>query len=120
MEKSMTDLEQVIADWREQATILASNGHGAQAESIRRVCDAVVNAAGIREYLDWLSEADAVAKSAKSKWWLRARFPGWVDRGLARWDPKRSSQRQFRSIVIPQRVNSEAAKAQARRDAEAA
>ncbi len=113
------DLEQVIADFREQANVLALNGHKAQADSIRGVIDAIVRARGVDEYMAWLSEDEAVSKSAKSSPWRRSRFAGWVDRGLARWDPRRKTKRQYRSLIIPQRANLEAARAQARRDAAA-
>lgn len=113
------DLVEVLADWREQATILAAHGHQAQAESIRSVCDAVAAAEGIAAFLDYLTESDAMSKSGKGRQWLRARFPGWLEQGLARWDPRRRGHRQYRSLIIPQRANAEAARAQARRDAAA-
>ena len=48
-------LEDVLADERENARILAYNGHPHDAELIRRVCDRVAKAAV--EYLEWVSEA---------------------------------------------------------------
>lgn len=105
-------LEDVLADARGDAARLRFHGHKAQAESMEAVCEAVANAA--RDYLDWLEEVEARARSGKSAEWLRGRFPDWEIQGLAE---LRGRKRYYRRIAIPRRPNLEAARAQAERDA---
>jgi hypothetical protein len=111
-------LEDVLADLRGEAAVLRANGHGAQAQSIERACTQV--AESMAAYLDWLSEDEAHSRSGKSVDWLRQRFPGWLDLGLARLSESRPPRRQYRRITIPIRANLDAARADARRQAESA
>lgn len=105
-------LEQVLADHRGEAAVLRKAGHKLQADSIELVCDDVSKAA--RDYLDWLDEGEARARSGKSVDWLRHHFAEWEAQGLAEWRHKR---RYYRRIIVPRRANLEAARAQAERDA---
>ncbi len=103
-------LEQVLADWREDAQALRRNGHAHDAQLIERLCDDVRDSA--YSYLNWLSEPEARLRSGHSTGFLRARFGRWLEQRLGRWDGKR---RQYRAVVIPQRANREAAREAGRR-----
>jgi hypothetical protein len=102
--------EQVLADERESANVLRRKGHRHDAELIEGVCDRF--AASIVDYLNWLTEGEAKLRSGHSAEYLRARFPQWLEQGLARWDGKK---RQYRAVVVPQRGNREAAREAGRR-----
>lgn len=102
----MTDLSQVLADAREDAALLRKHGHPEQADSIAKLCDAVAESA--RDYLWWLSESEAVLRSGRAIRWLRTRFREWESTGNARRDGK--GTRQYRALVIPQRVHKSAAR----------
>lgn len=98
-------LEQVLADWREEASILDSHGHKAQGASIEKLCDAVADAA--REYLVWVSEEDAMRRSRHQRSWLRNRFKEWERAGHARYRGR--GKREYRLIIVPQGANESAA-----------
>lgn len=97
-------LEDVLADERENARILAYNGHHHDAELLRRVCDRVAKAAV--EYLEWVSEADAKLRSGRSTEFFRSRFGEWERAGHA---AKRGRVRWYRLLVVPRRANTSAA-----------
>jgi hypothetical protein len=103
-------LEQVLADAREDAAALRRHGHKHDAELIEALSDKVADAAF--EYLNWLTEGEAKLRSGHSAAYLRARFPQWLEQGLARWDGKK---RQYRAVCVPQRGNREAAREAGRR-----
>lgn len=105
----MPDLGQVLADWREQASILRRRGHPREAKHIEQLCDDVKYAAGT--YLDWLTEDEAMLRSGRSRTYLRARFPEWQSEHMALAEGRR---RRYRACVIPRRADVEAAKAAAR------
>lgn len=108
-------LEQVLADWREQAAILSANGHKAQGDSIGRVCDAVAEAA--EPWITWLTEELASLKSGWAVRTLRGKAPTWEDQGMA----KREGRRWFfRDCIIPQRHHASAVANDARRAARSA
>lgn len=108
-------LEQVLADWREDAQILRKHGHGREAEQLERFSIDVARAA--EDYLRWVSEEDAMLRSSKSREWLRSQFPEWERMGHARREGKR---RCYRLLVIPVRANLTAAAAAGREAARAA
>lgn len=108
----MTDLAQVLADWREKAAILRANGHKAQGDSIDAVVDDVAGAA--EEYLRWMSEENAVLRSGRSVAWLRRRFPAWERAGHAR---RRGRGREYRMLVVPVDVDHIAAREAGKRAA---
>ena len=105
-------LEQVLADGRDEAAVLRRNGHVAQAETLSRFIDAVLESA--EDYLTWLSEGEARLRSGHSVEWLRGRFAGLQSQGLAKLEGKR---RMYRAVGIPQRPNLEAARMAGRRAA---
>jgi hypothetical protein len=108
-------LEQVLADWSERAQVLRACGHPAQADTLTAFGDEV--RAAQEDWLTWLWEDDAVLKSGRGRDWFRSRFAEWAARDLAR---KEGRRRRYRSVIVPQRVNLEAAREQGRRDGEAA
>ncbi len=107
-------LEQVLADWREDAQILRKHGHVREAGQIEQLSRDVAEA--VEEYLKWVSEEDAMLRSARSREWLRSQFPDWERMGHARRDGKR---RCYRLLVIPVRANLTAAAAAGREAARA-
>jgi hypothetical protein len=107
----MKPLETVLADWREQASVLRRNGHTHQADSIERLCADVGEAA--EEFLTWLNEQDAALRSGRSPAWLRKRYPEWEQAGHAR---RIGGRREYRMVIVPQKANLIAAR-QAGRDA---
>lgn len=109
----MSDLETVLADAREDAKILRSHSHQAQAESIEQVCAAVAKA--MADYLCWMSEAEAELFTGLKTPALRARFRSLMERDLAKWGER--GQRLYRRLGLEHRGNSEAAKEAGRRAA---
>lgn len=105
-------LEQVLADWREEATILRRAGHATEADLRERMARQVQDAAP--DYLEWVTEADAMAISGRSAEFFRARFPTWERDGHAR---KRGRKREYRMVMVPRRANPSAAYEAGRRGA---
>lgn len=108
-------LEQVLADWREDAQVLRKHGNSQIADSIDSLCDAVSDSA--EDYITWLSETEARMRSNRSGEWLRRRFPEWAAQGHARLNGRR---REYRQVVIPQRGHISAVAEEGRRAAEEA
>lgn len=104
--------DQVMANWREQAAILRHHGHRAQAESIERFADELV--ASMRDYLTWLSEAEAQLRSGRPARWFRLRFTEWAGQDMAE---RRGRTRFYRQVIVPRRANLEAARHDAERRA---
>lgn len=111
----MKSLEQVLADARGELPILRKHGQATIADAIERLVEDVVESA--QPFLVWLSEGEARLRSDHSAEWLRRRFPAWERQGLARWNPRRPSERQYLQVVIPQARNLEAVRADAAREA---
>lgn len=109
-------LEQALADERENAAVLRRNGYAKDARIIERICQRVHEAA--EDYVTFIPEADAMLRSGNAREWLRNRFPAWEREGLARWNPTGKKQRQYRRCIVPRRANTEAARADAMREAE--
>lgn len=107
----MLDLQQVLADAREEATILEANHAAMSVTRVRELLKAVETAA--EEWLLFLSEGDAVIRTGYSVPWLRARYEAWARDGHARMVGR---ARQYRACVLPRRANTQAA-AEAGRDA---
>ena len=72
----MTDrgLETVISDWRERASHCRRVKDDRVANVIDDICNDVAEAT--EDYRHWLSEGDAMIRSGKGRYWLRARFGG--------------------------------------------
>lgn len=99
-------LEQVIADSREEAAVLRSHGHGAQATSIEAVCDRVADS--MRPWLATLSESEAMLRSGRGVSFFRSRFAEWERQGFAQLDDK--GKRRYRECIVPLRPQDEAAR----------
>jgi hypothetical protein len=108
-------LEQVLTDLRGDAARLRYHGHRAQADSMEALADRVATV--MQPYLDWLTEAEARARSGRSEHWLRARFGEWAQAGLAEF---RGRRRYYRRLIVPRRANLEAVRADAVRAARSA
>lgn len=105
----MLDLAQVLADAREEATILDANGAAFSVQRVRDLLTAVE--ASAEEWLTWLSEGDAAMRTGYSVAWLRARFDAWARDGHARLAGR---ARQYRACVLPRRANTAMAAARGR------
>lgn len=92
------NLEGVLAHWTGLSLALHETGHTRDAELIKKLCSEVASAT--EEYRRWLSEAEAVLRSGRTRNWLRGQFSIWESSGHARRDGK---QRLYRMIVIPTR-----------------
>lgn len=108
----MKTIEQVLADARGEAAVLRKHGQEAIADAIDRICDDVAEAT--EDYRNWLTETDAMLRSGHTRAWLRNRFPAWERQGMARWSPKNAAAREFRALMVPQRTNLAALRADAR------
>lgn len=105
-------LDQVIADFREEATVLRANGHATQAQAVERVLDAVSSAAA--DWLAWISEAEAQLRSGKGADFFRVRRQAWAEDGLAE---QRNGRRWFfRRVIVPRRKLPSIATAEAARE----
>lgn len=98
------DLAQLLADVREEATILEANHAAMSVARVRQLVADVERAA--EEWLTWLSEGDAMVRTGYSVPWLRARFDAWARDGHARLVGR---ARQYRACVLPRRANTQAA-----------
>jgi hypothetical protein len=112
---ALPSLEIVLADAREEAAILRSHSHKAQADSMEKICDAV--AAAMADYLALLTESEAMLYTGLKLPALRRRFTSLAARGLALWDGKR---RLYRRCALEHRGNAEAAHEAGRRAARGA
>lgn len=110
--KSPLAIEEILANAAERATMLRSEGHPVQAQSIERITSEVRAALG--EFLTWVSEPDAITYTGRSVEYLRGRFGAWKERGLAEW---RGPVRFYRRAVLEHRGNVEAMKARGERAA---
>ena len=108
-------LEQVIADARGDLPVLRKHGQTALADAIESLCNDVDEAT--EDYRKWLPESDAMLRSGKGKYWLRARFGDWAHAGLARWSPRNTRAREYRALILPQRSDLAALAADAQRAA---
>lgn len=106
------DLIEVLADERGQAAVLEHNGYKHDAQLIRRVCDRIANAA--HEYVNFMSEASAMLRTAKSERQLRRIFAELEPRGHAK---KVNGKRFYRECMLEPRANLSAAREAGRRAA---
>ncbi|HEY7233881.1 MAG TPA: hypothetical protein VH539_07005 [Gemmatimonadaceae bacterium] len=112
----MKPLENVLDEAHKEADVLKRNGLVAEAAARERVLRDIENATV--EWRNWLTEDAAALRSGKSANWFRVRFPQWETQDLARLNPERPRQRQYRAIVVPMRANLAAARDDARRAAQ--
>jgi hypothetical protein len=111
----MTDLNQVLADWREQAAMLSKHGHKEQASSIVQLCDEVADVT--EDFRTFISEGDARLRSGWSLSKLRRHFGEWRENGHAE---IRGRVRYYRLCIIPTRPDVAAAREAGRRGESAA
>ena len=104
------DLNQILADAREEAKITARMGNTQQANYLNDLLDRINESA--EDFLTWLSEENALLKSGLSERTLRRRFRELHECGLARYNLKH--EREYRSIAVPSRPEVEQAKELAR------
>lgn len=100
------DLAVVIADAREEAAVLRSHGHTAQARSIESLAERVAET--MRSYLTTLSEKEAELRSGWTANRLRSRFGEWEARGLAMLDER--GRRRYRELIVPVRADVDGAR----------
>lgn len=103
------DLAQLLADAREETTILEAN-HAAMSVSRVRQLLADIEASA-EEWITFLSEGDAMVRSGYTAAWLRGRFDAWARDGHARLVGR---ARQYRACVIPRRADTMTAAARGR------
>jgi len=96
----METLEDVLADELGQAAVLRHNKHTHDADLIERVVGRV--RASAEDYILWLSEGAAQMRSGKSRTWLRSHFAEWCSQGHARMNGR---HREYRQLIVPQRVH---------------
>jgi hypothetical protein len=101
MSTDRKDLETLIADKREQAAVLRSHGHAAQAKSLEEFADEVAEA--MRSYLTLLSDSEAMLRSGWAIGRLRGHFAEWEAAGFATLDAK--GKRRYRECIVPVRAN---------------
>lgn len=111
----MKPIELVLADWRERATSCRRVKDERVADIIDEICQEFADAT--EDYRRWLSEGDAMIRSGKGRYWLRARFGDWARNDLARWSPKNARAREYRALIVPQRTDVAALRADAKRAA---
>lgn len=104
------DLAQIIADAREEVSVLSRAGHKEQADYVDALLDKVYGAA--EDYITWLSEPNAVLKSGWSVKTLHRRWSEFFDARNARYNQK--GEREYRSCAIPNRPDVAAAREQGR------
>lgn len=105
----MPDAGQIIADAREEAKIIARMGNEQQAKYLHALLDTLSES--LEDYLTWLSEEKAQAKSGLSYRTLRRRFRELYECGLARYNSK--GHREYRSVAVPARPDVAAARQEA-------
>lgn len=106
-----TPLEEVLSNLLGEAAVADRLGHHRDADLLRRVVTEVKGSSA-EEYLNWLSEKEAVLRSNRTVAWLRKRFPEWERQQLARMNGR---HRQYRQVAIPPAANLDAARADGRR-----
>lgn len=111
-EHTDADLATVIADIREDATVLERAGHRDQAKYLEeQVCGRVEAVA--RDFMRWLSLNDARLKSGLTTRTLNRRFAELQDCGLARYNAR--GEREFLACAVPPRPQAEEARERGRR-----
>jgi hypothetical protein len=89
-------LEDVLAQWRTDAAVLRRHGNVAQAALLERCADDAE--ASAPDWLTWLTETQALDRSAKSPDYFRARREAWRIDGYARQVGRRW---QYRRCIVP-------------------
>jgi len=106
------DAIEVLGDERGQAAVLRANGHDHDAKIIERICDRFAEAA--HEYLNFLSEPEAMLRTGKSERQMRRLYAELEARGHAK---RIGSTRYYREGMLEPRANLSAAREAGRRAA---
>jgi hypothetical protein len=106
------DAIEVLGDERGQAAVLRANGHDHDAKIIERICDRFAEAA--HEYLNFMSEPEAMLRTGKSERQLRRLYAELEPRGHAK---RIGSTRYYREVMLEPRANLSAAREAGRRAA---
>lgn len=106
------DVIEVLGDERGQAAVLEHNGHEHDARLIRRICDRFAEAA--HEYLNFMSEPEAMLRTGKNERQLRRLYTELESRGHAK---KIGAMRYYREVMLEPRANLSAAREAGRRAA---
>ena len=105
-------LDQLLADFREEAAVLRANGHSVQALGQERILNAVAEATA--DWRSWISESEAQLRSGKGPDFFRSHRQVWAEDGLAE---QRNGRRWFyRRVIVPRRKLSSIATAEAARE----
>lgn len=103
-------LDELLRQWEHRADVAEVLQQPQLARLLRQIIDDVRESAA--EYLTWLSEADARARSGRSVRWLRQRFPEWEVMGHARLERGR---RWYRALIVPTSIERQRALRQMKR-----
>ena len=106
----MKPLEQVLADWAENAQVLRKTGDERVAAVIEQIVGEMREAS--EDFIRWLTEEQAMNYAGHSRQWLRKRWTEWDEQGHVKKDGRK---RYYRAVIIPRRVNIEAIRAEARK-----
>ena len=116
----MRELDALLRQWKADAEALRRHGDTRAAGIIERFAGEVYESA--EEWLDFLTEADAILRSGRSAAWLRQRREAWKREGHARQVARH--EWTYRAAIIPRRrstlLAAEAGRAAARRSRAAA
>jgi hypothetical protein len=109
------DLGQALTDARGDLAVLQRHGATVPIERVARLVDSIAEAA--YPFVTFISETEAVVRSAHRKPWFRQRFADWQRQGYARYNPRRPKERQYLLAVVPLRHDVAAVREDARRQA---
>lgn len=105
-------LEQVLADFAEDAAVLRRRGHPNDAAIIEQMVSEVRKVA--EPWITWLSESDAILRSGNTPNWFRRNRAYWRQLGLVKYEGKTF---YYCQAIVPQRVNLDAVREDAKRAA---
>jgi len=95
----VTDLSLTIRRWREDAAVLKRNGEPDKAAVLTRCADEAEATAA--DYLEFITEEEAMLVSGRSRVYMRAQFKAWQPHGHAR--QVGHGKRLYRRCVVPVR-----------------
>lgn len=104
------DLTDVLDEIRTDAFRLKRTGNAGQADYLERIASEVAEV--MRDFLDWLTEDEAMLQSGMARTTLRARFGEWASCAppMAKFEGTgRRARRLYRRCVVPRKANKVAA-----------
>lgn len=105
-------LEQALAIAKDDVKTTGRMGGTIHPQAALDMLAAIERAA--EDYLTWLPESTAMVRTGRSRRWLRAQYPAWLDQGHAR---QVNGERCYRALILPRRANPSAAYEAGRRAA---